>query len=114
MDDIYSLSDSQIRQKIGEKIRATRLAQNITQESLAEESATSRSSVKNVEAGEIGSFDTFVRILRTLGLLDELQHLCEEKQMSPNEYFEMVNSVKKNRRKRAAGAIKKEKEGSEW
>lgn len=114
MDDIYSLSDSQIRQKIGGKIRATRLTQNITQESLAEASATSRSSVNKVEAGEIGSFDTFIRILRTLGLLDELQHLCEEEQMSPNEYFEMVNSVKKNRRKRAAGVIKKDKGESEW
>ena len=47
-------------------------------------------------------------------MLDELSHLCEEEQMSPSEYFEIVNSVKKGRRKRAAGVIKKGKEEAEW
>ena len=66
MEDIYALSDVQIQTKIGEKIKATRLKQNITQESLAESALTSRSSVQKVESGEIKSFDTFLRILRTL------------------------------------------------
>ena len=35
MEDVYALSDVQIQTKIGEKIKATRLKQNITQESLA-------------------------------------------------------------------------------
>lgn len=47
-------------------------------------------------------------------MLDELGHLCEEEQMSPSEYFEMVNSIKKHKRKRAVGTIKKDKEESEW
>ncbi len=114
MEDIYSLSDAQIEKKIGEKIKALRLKQNITQDSLAKSSTISLSSVKKVEAGEIGSFDTLLRILRTLGMLDELGRLCEEEQMSPSEYFDMVNSAKKNRRKRAAGTVKKDKEESEW
>ena len=114
MDDIYSLSDIQIQEKIGQKLKAVRLKQNITQDSLAESSSISRSSVQKIESGEIRSFDVFFRILRTLGMLDELAHLCEEEQMSPNEYFEMVNSVKRNRRKRAVETIKKDKEESEW
>lgn len=114
MDDIYSLSDIQIQKRIGEKLKAARLKQNITQDSLAESSSISRSSVQKVEGGEIRSFDVFVRILRTLGMLEELAGLCEEEQLSPNEYFEMVNSVKKSRRKRAAGTVKKDEEGSEW
>lgn len=114
MDDFYSLSDAQIQKKIGEKLKAVRLKQNITQDSLAESSLISRSSVQKIEAGEIGSFDVFLRILRTLGMLDELSHLCEEEQMSPSEYFEMLNSVQKGRRKRAVGKIKKNKEDTEW
>lgn len=51
--------------------------------------------MQKIESGEIRSFDVFLRILRTLGMLDELTRLCEEEQMSPNEYFEMVNSVKR-------------------
>ena len=93
---------------------SVRLKQNITQDSLAELSSISRSSVQKIESGEIRSFDVFLRILRTLGMLDELTRLCEEEQMSPNEYFEMVNSFKKNRRKRAVGTLKKDKEESEW
>ncbi len=114
MDDIYSLSDIQIQKKIGEKFKAVRLKQNITQDSLAEFASISRSSVQKVENGEIKSFDTFLRIMRTLGLLDEFSHLCDEEQMSPNEYYEMVNSLKKRRRKRAVGKIKKCKEEAEW
>lgn len=114
MEDIYSLSDAQILTKIGEKIKAVRLKQNITQDSLAKSSSVSLSSVKKVEAGEICSFDTLLRILRILGMLDELSHLCEEEQISPSEYFDMVNSARKSRRKRAAGTARKDKEESEW
>ena len=114
MEDIYILSDAEIQKKIGEKIKATRLKQNITQDSLAEAASISRSSVQKAEAGEIKSFDTFLRILRTLGLLDEIQHLCEEEQLSPSEYYDMVNAAKKDRRKRAMGSININKEESEW
>ena len=101
MEDIYALSDVQIQTKIGEKIKATRLKQNITQESLAESALISRSSVQKVESGEIKSFDTFLRILRMLGMLDEKHHLCKEEELSPSDYYDLVNSIKKNRRKRA-------------
>lgn len=114
MEDIYSLTDSQIQKKIGEKIKSIRLKQNITQDSLAKAASISRSSLQKVEAGEINSFDTFLRILRILGMLDELHHLCEEEQLSPSEYYEMVNSAKKNRRKRAVGTININREETEW
>lgn len=114
MDDIYMLSDAQIQKMIGAKIKASRLKQNITQDSLAESSSISRSSVQKVEAGEIKSFDTFLRVLRTLGMLDDISCLCEEEQLSPSEYYNIVNSAKKSRRKRAVGSINTNKEESEW
>lgn len=101
MQDVYALSDVQIQTKIGEKIKATRLKQNITQKSLAESALISRSSGQKVESGEIKSFDTFLRILRTLGMLDAIHHLCKEEELSPSDYYYLVNSIKKNRRKRA-------------
>ena len=93
MEDVYALSDVQIQTKIGEKIKATRLKQNITQESLAESALISRSSVQKVESGEIKSFNTFLRIIRTLGMLDEIHHLCKEEELSPSDYYDLVNSV---------------------
>ena len=114
MDDIYTLSDTQLGKRIGGKLKAIRLKRNITQQSLAEASSISLSSVKKVENGEIGSFDTLLRILRTLGMLESISALFEEEQLSPSEYYEMVNKAKKQSRKRAAGRLKVNKEESEW
>jgi len=76
----------------------------------------SLSSIKKIEAGEIGSFDSFIRVIRTLGLLDILLPLVEDEQMSPNEYYEFVNSAKKKSRKRAAKSVTNniEREEPEW
>ena len=87
MDDIYTLSDTQLTKRIGEKLKAIRLRRNITQQSLAEASAISLSSVKKIENGEIGSFDTLLRVLRTLGMLESISALFEEEQLSPSEYY---------------------------
>ncbi|MDE5882317.1 MAG: helix-turn-helix domain-containing protein [Muribaculaceae bacterium] len=105
-DNIYMLSDSEICRRIGKKIRTLRLQQNITQMSLAEQSQISVSSVKKIENGEIGSFDSMMRVLRILGELDIFSPLLKEEEMSPNEYLEFVESKKKLKRKRAkAGRI---------
>ncbi|MDO4511443.1 MAG: helix-turn-helix transcriptional regulator [Bacteroidales bacterium] len=114
MDDIYVLTDSQIQSRIGGKIKTTRLKQNITQASLAHSAGISRSSLQKMEMGEIGSFDTFLRVLRTLGLLDQLASLCEEPQLSPSEYYEIQNSLKRQQRKRASGVINNNEQQSTW
>lgn len=115
MKDIYTLADPMITQKIGEKLKKTRLKQNITQMKLAEEAGISLSTLKKIENGEIASFDPLLRVLRTLGLLDVLFPLIEEEQLSPNEYYELVNSVAKKTRKRAYGKMfTKIKQESEW
>lgn len=115
--NIYSLTDNAIQQKIGDRLKSLRLRQNISQAHLAKDAQVSLSSVKRIENGEIGTFDSFIRILRTLGTLEIFQILVEDEQMSPNEYYEFLNSAKKKTRKRAAKAksenINNSKE-SEW
>lgn len=115
MEDIYILSDMNICRKIGEKIKRTRLKQNVTQESLAEAADISVSAVKRIESGGIKSFDSFQRVLRVLGLLDVMIPLVKEDEMSPNEYYEFVKFHKRRQRKRAAGKIiPQPKIESEW
>lgn len=115
MDGIYLLSDKLILEKIGENLKAARLKQNISQQSLAESAGVSLSSLKKIEKGEIGTFDNLLQVLRTLGKLDVLVPLVEEEQLSPSEYYELVHSANKSVRKRAAGRIhKEEREESEW
>lgn len=115
MDDIYVLADTMIQRRIGEKLKAVRLKQNITQKSLAESAEVSLSTVKKIENGEISSFGSLLRILRILGKLDSLQSLVNEEQLSPNEYYNLVHAAHKKTRKRAVGRINdKTKEESEW
>ena len=115
MEDVYMLADEMILTKIGERLKAMRLKQNITQQRLAEDSGVSLSSVKKIENGEIRSFESLLRVLRTLGKLEVLQPLVEEEQLSPSENYEMVNKVSKAQRKRAVGSKHKaEKEEPTW
>ncbi len=116
MNDIYMLSDTMICERVGYRLKQTRLKQNITQQSLAEASGVSLSSLKKIEKGEIGSFDSLLRVIRTLGLLDVLRPLVEEEQLSPNEYYALVNAAQaKKTRKRAAKKLHQaNKEESSW
>ena len=121
MDDLYMLADSIILDRIGSHLKAVRLRQNITQQSLADAAGAdaagvSLSSLKKIEKGEIGSFDSFLRVLRTLGKLDVLQPLVDEEQLSPSEYYHLVQSdTARHQRQRAVGRLDDiNKEESEW
>lgn len=116
MENIYILSDFTICEKIGKKIKDCRLRQNISQLNLAQDAQVSISTIKKMEAGNIGSFDSFIRIIRVLGLLEILEPLTKEDELSPNDYYELVNSIKKKKRKRASKTTNKisNKEISEW
>lgn len=114
MEDIYMLSDTQLAKRIGNRLKAVRLKRNITQKSLSEASSISLSSLKKIESGEIGTFDSLLRVLRTLGMLENIAELFEEEQICPGEYYEMVNKAKKQTRKRAVGQLKTDKEEPEW
>ena len=114
MDDIYMLSDAMVLNKVGNHLRALRLKQNITQQSLADAANVSLSTVKKMEKGEIRSFDAFLRVLRTLGRLDVLQPLTEEPQLSPSEYYELVKTSRAHERKRAGRKPNGKEEGSTW
>ena len=106
MDNIYFLTDLDIAKRIGAILKSMRLRQNITQSNLAESAGVSLSTLKKIENGDICSFDSFLRLLRTLRKLDVLQPLVEEEQLSPNEYWEYINSAKRKVRKRAGRTSK--------
>lgn len=69
-ENIYMLSDSEIRRRLGQKIRHLRLRQNFTQTSLAEQAQVSLTTLKRIEKGDISYFDSLMRVLRILGELD--------------------------------------------
>ncbi len=87
----------------------------MSQLELADKSGVSISSIKRMEDGELKNFESIIRALRTLGMLDVFIPLVEEEQLSPNEYYELVNKINKRNRKRASkGYVKDKKEEFEW
>lgn len=115
LDNIYMLTDIEICDRIGVKIKTVRLKQNMSQEELADKSGVSISTIKRMEEGEVKTLESLIRILRTLGKLDIFIPLVNEEQLSPNEYYELASKANKFVRKRAAKGYKIEnKEETEW
>lgn len=109
------LSDAEITKKISAKLKELRLKQNISRQDMSASSGVSMSSIVRMEDGEIKSFESFLRILRTLGKIDVLLPLVEEEEISPNEYFRLVHSAKTKQRKRASKSkTNNQQEESEW
>ena len=109
------LSDAEITKRISDKLKELRLKQNISRQNLSFSSEVSMSTIARMEDGEIKSFESFLRVLRTLGKIDVLLPLLEEEEISPNEYFKMVQSEKTKKRKRASKShTDKGQEVSEW
>lgn len=79
------MSNPAVLQKIGQRIKEIRIRQSITQEELATFSGVSTLTVANIEKGKSVSLLMFVSVLRSLGLLDNLEHLVPEIKISPIE-----------------------------
>lgn len=109
------LSDAEITSRISARLKELRLKQNISRQDLAVSSGVSMSSIVRMEDGEIKSFESLIRVLRTLGKIDVLLPLVEEEEISPNEYFKLVHSAKLKQRRRASkSVIDNQQEKSEW
>ncbi|MBP9993221.1 MAG: helix-turn-helix transcriptional regulator [Bacteroidales bacterium] len=102
VENFYMLSDTEIVKRISDRLKGVRLKQNISRQDLADSTGVSVSSIVRMEEGEIKSFDSFLRVLRTLGKMDILLPLVEEEELSPNEYFNAVQAAKNKIRKRAS------------
>ena len=115
LTNIYILTDAELCSRTAAKIKTVRLKQNMAQAELADKSGVSISTIKRMEDGEIKSFESLIRVLRTLGKLNIFVSLVKEEQLSPNEYYELASKANKPKRKRASkGYTKENKEESEW
>lgn len=115
MNDIYMLSDAELIKRISSRLKSLRLKQNISRQELSASSGVSTSSIARIEDGEIKSFESLLRIMRTLGEIEIFQPLVKDEEISPNEYFQLVHSAKTKTRKRASKTnTGKEEEAPEW
>ena len=82
------MNDEAVKRVIGDRLRATRLRTNISQQTLAERSGLSRSAIHALEKGS-GTLDSLVRALRALGHLDALNAFLPDPGISPLQIHKM-------------------------
>ena len=83
------LSDPAILQKIGQRIRGYRIRMEMTQGELAGRSGVSMGTIVREEQGNAISTLLFISILRTMGLLENLEVLLPELSISPIQMRKM-------------------------
>ena len=79
------MSNPAVLMRIGQRIKETRIRQRITQEELATASGVSPLTVANIAKGKSVSLLLFISVLRSLGLLENLEQLIPETRVSPIE-----------------------------
>ena len=93
-------SDERILRELGDRIARYRLNKNWTQARLAEESGVSSRTIHNIEHGAPAKSASLIRVLRVLGLLNNLELLIPEPVVSPVQQLKMQGKS----RRRATGA----------
>ncbi len=98
MGKYEQMTDDSILEQLGERLSRYRLDRNVTQAELAREAGIHKNTVFRLEAGESTQTKNLIRVLRALGLLEQLDALVPEPVPSPLKQLE----EQERQRKRAA------------
>lgn len=93
-----AMTDKSLMETIGSFIQSHRIRQNKTQNQVANAAGISRSTLSLLERGEKVRMDSFIQVLRVLGLLYIMDVFIVQEQISPVEYARL----KKKKRKQAS------------
>lgn len=95
------LSDAAILRKLGARIKAYRISMGMKQQELALESGVGVSTIAKIESGQSVSLALLVSVLRTLGLLENLDLLVGEVKPSPLQLMKLQGrTIKRVRTKK--------------
>lgn len=102
--DYYSMNDKGILQELGNRIRNNRLSSNISQRKLASQAGVSMTVIQNIEYGKTATITGFLRVMRALRLLGQLDLFLPVARFSPLEIVKLEGK----RRKRASKDVSSE------
>ena len=78
-------TDTELIQELGRRLRAHRLRQNLRQSDLARQTGLIQVTISNIENGKDSRMSSYIKILRALNLLDELEQFLPDPGISPME-----------------------------
>ncbi len=106
----YTMTDSAIAAELGQRIRALRLRNDVTQQQLAQATSLSLNSIKSLESGR-GKLTTLIAVLRELGALRDLDSFIPEPAISP---LQLVRLRGKSRQRASGRRHTVREDSTEW
>ncbi len=82
------MSDKEVLDSIGRRLKEARLRKNFSQAKVASDAGISVKAVQNAEKGD-SKLSTYIKIMRVLRLLEELDNFLPEKRLTPKQLIAM-------------------------
>jgi len=82
---MYYSSTNEVLSELGSRIKAARIAMDVTQKEMARLTNLSQRTISNLENGNDVSFSTVIDVLRALGQLQNLDIMIPEQGPRPSE-----------------------------
>ncbi len=105
-----NLIDDVVLDEIGKRLTQRRLELNMTQAELAHAAGISKRTLERIESGESTQLSNFIRIIRSLDLLDRIDAFLPEARPGPIELLKRRGKE----RKRAYSKRKQNGPEKEW
>ena len=102
-------SNNEVLTEIGKRIKAQRIAMNMTQKEIAEKTNLTQKTISNLENGKDVSFSTVIDVLRCLGQLHGLDMAVPEQIIRPSQVI-----TGKKARERASKSHVSKNENKNW
>jgi transcriptional regulator with XRE-family HTH domain len=104
------MTDQALLQVLGERLARARIDLNLTQAALAEQSGVAKRTIERLESGEAATqLSGFLRVCRTLGLLERFELLLPEPLPSP-----MAQLKQQGRKRQRASGLKAPLAARKW
>ncbi len=103
------MSDDAVLERLGDLLRQYRLNRNMTQATLAKEAGISGRTINRVEHGHSTQLSNLIRLLRSLGLLENIEALVPEPAVSPLQQMKLQGKSRKR-----ASSPKQEEGKTAW
>lgn len=102
MENYYEYSVAELVRMLGKRFKEYRMRANMTQKEVAESAGISTATVYKFESGTSTnvSLGTFLLLLKSIGWIDELEHLLPELPESPYLYGKNNKKTQRIRHKK--------------
>ena len=106
---LHQLTNPQIEQELGHRLKQRRLELNLSQAEVAEKSGLGRRTITAIENGEGSTLGTFIALLRALQALHHLEQVLPDPGPSPLLLAKLHEAPRKY-----ASKPRKPKPATEW